>query len=204
MLYLTRVNCPAASPTHGVALPGAALLLLLLAGCAKPTSDAQDPAAPSSPQTSAPIAPVTLASTPEIDQTLTNHVVEHHPPAPLPPTDSSPAVELFSLPAATDSVPKAVRWPVPRPDLFSPPQTDSPPATAGDPQPESLPPVSEVVLNGFARVDEPRVVLTIGDQTLPLQVGQERNGVRIVAIEPPEVTLERDGSQWTLSLKRTE
>lgn len=87
-----------------------------------------------------------------------------------------------------------------RTDLFSPPRGSN----SGEPGPdgEAEAPLSlgEVSLKGFARVRERRVLLMIEDSIAALQVGQEQQGIRVIAIEPPKVTLERDEQQWTLSL----
>lgn len=89
-----------------------------------------------------------------------------------------------------------------RTDLFSPPRSSSSGSKNDDPQPdqEAAIPTLDVTLKGFARVKDQRVLLLIEDTLTPLGEGEEKLGIRVVAINPPKVTLAREAQQWTLSL----
>lgn len=58
-----------------------------------------------------------------------------------------------------------------------------------------------VVLKGFADVGEPKVVLAIDGVTTPLSTGDERYGVRVISISPPQAVLQRGRSRWTATLQ---
>ncbi len=61
----------------------------------------------------------------------------------------------------------------------------------------------DVVLMGFADVEGVRTVLKIDGIVTSLRVGESRGDVRVLAIEPPEVNLQRGERQWTESLADT-
>jgi hypothetical protein len=58
-----------------------------------------------------------------------------------------------------------------------------------------------VELQGFVNVDEPRVVLSIDGVVSPLPEGGEKYGVKVIAIQPPSVVLERGRSRWKATLE---
>lgn len=58
----------------------------------------------------------------------------------------------------------------------------------------------DVVLMGFADVGGARAVLKIDGIVTPLRVGESRGDVRVLAINPPKVNLQRGKHQWTASL----
>lgn len=74
--------------------------------------------------------------------------------------------------------------------------------------PENRPPSSDVrvssrddvVLMGFANVAGPRTVLKIDGIVAPLGVGESRGDVRVLAIDPPKVDLQRGERRWTENL----
>ena len=87
-----------------------------------------------------------------------------------------------------------------RTNVFTPPSSDqSVPINEGE-ESIAIAPVLDVSLKGFARVDDLRAILMIEDTIAPLGLGQEKQGIRIISIEPPKVTLERDEQRWTLTL----
>lgn len=88
-----------------------------------------------------------------------------------------------------------------RSNVFSPPSTSNTPShNIVEGESESVLPVEDVALKGFAKVDDQRAILMIADTITPLGLGQEKHGVRVVSIEPPKVTIERGGDRWTLTL----
>jgi len=58
----------------------------------------------------------------------------------------------------------------------------------------------DVVLMGFADVGGARTILKIDGIVTPLRVGESRGDVRVLAIDPPKVNLQRGERQWTESL----
>ncbi len=87
-----------------------------------------------------------------------------------------------------------------REELFLPP-TNAPAETA---PPRSR---SGVVLKGFVNVDGLRALVLVDGQLRSLAAGESRDGLEVVALEPPSVTLRREGRQWSDSLlgeKRSE
>lgn len=87
----------------------------------------------------------------------------------------------------------------PRADLFAPPPRGGQTSIRTTDDGET---VARVALKGFVNVGGQRAVLLIGDEIAPLGIGQERHGVRVIAIEPPQVTLQRGRTRWTESLQR--
>ncbi|MEM6330638.1 MAG: hypothetical protein AAF790_10360 [Planctomycetota bacterium] len=57
-----------------------------------------------------------------------------------------------------------------------------------------------VELTGFANVDRPKVILTIDGIPSPMQVDDERYGVRVISISPPSAVLQRGRTRWTATL----
>ncbi len=59
---------------------------------------------------------------------------------------------------------------------------------------------SSLALKGFVNVDGPKAILLIEGQLATLAVGDERFGVQVVSIAPPQITLQRGRERWTESL----
>lgn len=59
---------------------------------------------------------------------------------------------------------------------------------------------TKVSIKGFVNVDKPRVFLRIGGELRSLSEGESLNEVQVVKIQPPHVTLVRDGVTETRSL----
>lgn len=107
------------------------------------------------------------------------------------PNQEQPA-EKAAKPAARQ---QAYRSPFPRRvDLFSPMQrvrtTRSKDRDSG----------SAVVLKGFANLGESVAILAIDGRVTPLHAGDERFGVQVISIAPPNVVLQRGRSRWTATL----
>ena len=77
-----------------------------------------------------------------------------------------------------------------REDLFNPPAK----LAAAPERPES---VGDVKLRGFVNVDGVRALLVINGQITPTVAGQQYAGIDVIAIEPPQVTLQRGRIRWT-------
>jgi hypothetical protein len=58
----------------------------------------------------------------------------------------------------------------------------------------------DIQLRGFANVGGPRVLLVLRGKAVSLRVGDEHAGVKVLAISPPEVTLQVGERTWTKSL----
>lgn len=58
-----------------------------------------------------------------------------------------------------------------------------------------------VVLMGFAKLDEPQVLLAINGEVKPLRSGEEASGVQVISIDPPRAVLQRGRSRWTASIE---
>lgn len=58
-----------------------------------------------------------------------------------------------------------------------------------------------VVLLGFAKVDEQRVLLAIDGIVKPMAGGEESAGVQVISIDPPRAVLQRGRSRWTASIE---
>jgi hypothetical protein len=58
-----------------------------------------------------------------------------------------------------------------------------------------------VELKGFINVDQPRVILAIDGQVSPVAEGGEKYGVKVIAIQPPSVVLQRGRNRWTATLE---
>lgn len=61
---------------------------------------------------------------------------------------------------------------------------------------------SGVSLKGFANVSGIRAVLLIDGEATTLAEGQQHGDVRVIAIQPPEVTLRRGREVWKETLRR--
>ncbi|NQU20729.1 MAG: hypothetical protein HQ567_05550 [Candidatus Nealsonbacteria bacterium] len=120
-------------------------------------------------------------------------------PLPTPTTAASQATlgDPESSPPATEEEQEkpAFEYPFPdRDDLFLPPAKKQ---TTSESRPESS---EDVVLMGFADVGGARAVLRIDGIVTSLRVGESRGEVRVLAIDPPKVSLQRGKRQWTESL----
>jgi hypothetical protein len=112
-------------------------------------------------------------------------------------------VAILALPFATrasadnaTTVKKPAKFSAPFPqreDLFIPP-----PPKPDAPKRQDL--RADIALKGFTNVDGLRVLMQIGGKTVPLAAGQQHGDVTVVAIEPPQVTLQRGRIRWTESL----
>ncbi|QDT68581.1 hypothetical protein MalM25_15040 [Planctomycetes bacterium MalM25] len=83
-----------------------------------------------------------------------------------------------------------------RRNLFSPPKQ-----LARMARQKSNGSADSVVLMGFAKIDEPSVLLAINGRVTPLEHGQEAAGVRVISIDPPRAVLQRGRSRWTASIE---
>jgi hypothetical protein len=61
---------------------------------------------------------------------------------------------------------------------------------------------TELALKGFVEFEGRRVVLEIDGKVVCLGEGEQRHGIAVVAVNPPQVTLQHHGRQWTESLLR--
>jgi len=121
-------------------------------------------------------------------------------PTQTPPTSQATHGDLKSSPPATkqERGKAAFEYPFPdREDLFLPP-VKKPPTRETRPESDE-----DVVLMGFADVGGARVVLKIDGIVTPLRAGESRGDVRVLAIDPPKVNLQRGERQWTESLADT-
>jgi len=134
----------------------------------------------------------TIGSSPESPSNSTSHPSTNAPAEPTAPASS----------AAEEGEPKFQPPFGERTNLFSPPsQTQHDSAIANDDTSTPLSiPVSDVELKGFARVTDLCAILLIEETIAPLRAGQEKGGIRVVEINPPQVVLERSEQRWTLSL----
>ena len=82
-----------------------------------------------------------------------------------------------------------------RVDLFDPPKRAQSTIRRDDEHGET------VELKGFIDVDEPRVILSIDGVISPVPEGGEKYGVRVIAIQPPSVVLQRGRNRWTATLE---
>ena len=157
------------------AFPGLGLLVLVAGGCAEDSSAVGNENA----------TPVVVAQATKLPSTRASV-------APLVGPDnqepSSPEIE-----AEGDNV--AFEYPFPdREDLFFPPANKPSPNVTGAQDDDG------VVLMGFANLEEAQAILRIDGIVTPLRAGESRGEVRVLAINPPEVKLQRGDRQWVESL----
>lgn len=114
-------------------------------------------------------------------------------------SDNPPATNEDRPPATQEEREEAAfEYPFPdREDLFLPPAKKT---LTRETQTEAD---EDVVLMGFADVGGARVVLKIDGIVTSLRVGESRGEVRVLAIDPPKVDLQRGERQWTESLADT-
>ena len=73
-----------------------------------------------------------------------------------------------------------------------------PDAGPGSPDTREVEPgMTRVALKGFINVDGLHALLEIDDMLTALKVGDERGGIKIVEITPPQVILQRGRLRWT-------
>ncbi|NQT40847.1 MAG: hypothetical protein HQ581_25350 [Planctomycetes bacterium] len=126
--------------------------------------------------------------------------VADSPPAHTTATPRAILADQKSSPPAIEESPgqAASEYPFPdREDLFLPP-SKKPPTRETRPESDET-----VVLMGFADVGGVRAILKIDGIITPLRVGESRGEVRVLAIDPPKVNLQRGDRQWTESLADT-
>ena len=58
-----------------------------------------------------------------------------------------------------------------------------------------------MTLLGFIRVDQPKAVLSINGEVLPLAAGESRYGVDVISINVPNVVLQRGRQRWQATLE---
>ncbi|NUQ65902.1 MAG: hypothetical protein HUU20_25855 [Pirellulales bacterium] len=61
---------------------------------------------------------------------------------------------------------------------------------------------AEVALKGFVDFEGRCAVLEINGSIVCLREGQEQHGIAVIAVDPPQVTLQYQGRQWTETLLR--
>ena len=126
--------------------------------------------------------------------------VSNSPPREVRPAPQATPGDLKSSPDATEKSRGKVAFQYPFPDreeLFLPP-TKRPPTS--EPRPKND---EDVVLMGFANFGGARAVLKIDGIVTPLRAGESRGEVRVLAIDPPRVNLQRGNRRWTESLVDT-
>lgn len=163
----------------GALLLGPALLVLVAGGCADDSGAAQI-----ADRKEAPAVATSVSSTPA-------------PQAPAPPQATSDDLKSPPTAAETQEVEPAFEYPFPhREDLFLPPTKA--PAHVSRPRDDE-----DVVLMGFADFGGVRAVLKVDGIVTSLRVGESRGEVRVLAIDPPKVDLQRADRRWTESLADT-
>ena len=84
-----------------------------------------------------------------------------------------------------------------RRDLFQPPKvrrsTTSGRGSRGGSQ--------RVQLKGFVNLDGIRAILVVDGETNTVAVGDVRDGLEVISIQPPRVTLQRGRVRWTETLR---
>jgi hypothetical protein len=82
-----------------------------------------------------------------------------------------------------------------REELFLPP-------TDGSTEPKTgRPAESGVVLKGFANLDGSRALLTIDGKFVALKAGESRGDVKVISIDPPQVTFRQGNRRYTRTLR---
>jgi hypothetical protein len=164
-------------------------------GCAEPTSEAtasptaivaeaRIPPLEVQVETPPPVAEVELAVAAKagIERPSVQSVARLEPPTTV--------VETAPPPTATYEPPFPDRT-----DLFVPPKrAGGAAATQGAGE-------SAVTLLGFIRVDQPKAVLSINGEVLPLAAGESRYGVDVISINVPNVVLQRGRQRWQATLE---
>jgi hypothetical protein len=129
---------------------------------------------------------------------LVSGCAENEPAA--PPAEAVPAMaEAAPLPenAAVEIAEEQFTPPYPnRTELFIPPDLST---LAHLPTRSDGP---NVVVRGFANVGGPRVVLEIDGKVRILAEGEKFEGMEVVAITPPMVSLQSGGDRWTARLSK--
>ena len=85
-----------------------------------------------------------------------------------------------------------------RVNLFLPAERESPVARKTD---RSGGPT--IQLKGFAQVERLRAILSLDGRVITLAEGEEKEGIRAVSIQPPQVQLQKGRQRWTLTLSKS-
>ena len=126
-----------------------------------------------------------------------------------PPPKTTPVASVTGNPQRSESQPPEANRPdrdidhpfeTPfgeRVNIFDPPAEHDIPK---DEAPEAESGSDGVRLRGFVNVGISRVMLEIDGQLEALEAGETKQGVKVVAINPPQVTLMQHDYQWVVSL----
>jgi hypothetical protein len=155
-------------------------LAALFAGCS-----ASDPAT----ESAAPPMTPTAAATPAAPSTTPALATTKSDTKPTPTPDLTVA-----KPTSTETAQFTPPFPE-RLELFEPPKRAQGTVKRDDEHGET------VELKGFINVDQPRVILSIDGVVSPVPEGGEKYGVRVIAIQPPSVVLQRGRNRWTATLE---
>lgn len=120
-------------------------------------------------------------------------------PAAVDPAAAAPLEKKAPAPTAAKvwHLPTDFKPPFPeRPDMFLPPGQD---VLAKSPRQNGAP---DVILRGFANLEGAVAILEIGGVMVFLREGDERHGIQVVSVRPPQVTLRRGNQQWSENLIR--
>jgi hypothetical protein len=125
-------------------------------------------------------------------------------PAQSPGTVAAPAKAINAAARTPDlanpkvSLPPVVEFKPPFPertDLFEAPKRDKSTVRRDDEHGQS------VELKGFVNVDGPCVVLSIDGVISSIPEGGEKNGVKVISIQPPNAILQRGRNRWPVTLE---
>lgn len=137
-----------------------------------------------------------------------------HQPAALAGPNATPAQSPSTVPAPAKAStaaartpdladPKPTRPPVvefkppfpERTDLFEAPKRDQSTVRRDDEHGQS------VELKGFVNVDGPCVILLIDGVMSSIPEGGEKNGVKVISVQPPTAVLQRGRNRWPVKLE---
>jgi hypothetical protein len=125
-------------------------------------------------------------------------------PVPSPATAAAPAKAATTTPRGPDLADlKSTRPPVAefkppfpeRTDLFEAPKRDQSTVRRDDEHGQS------VELKGFVNVDGPCVILVIDGVMSSVPEGGEKNGVKVISVQPPTAVLQRGRNRWPVTLE---
>ncbi|MGI9456515.1 MAG: hypothetical protein ACR2NU_08130 [Aeoliella sp.] len=148
------------------------------------------------------IAVLSLAMLSGCQQSEPEVVAAKGSPAPQSPQVAVPlrlptANDESSTPEASSLLQAMANYESPFPnrhEMFVPPKAGPAPRASSNNE-------GNVQLRGFVDVDEPRAILDIEGATTLLAVGGEKYGVKVIAIDEMNVTLERGQTRWTATLE---
>jgi hypothetical protein len=116
--------------------------------------------------------------------------------APAKATSSAARTPDLAIPKVTPPPVVEFKPPFPeRTDLFEAPKRDLSTVRHDDEHGQS------VELKGFVNVDGPCVVLSIDGVISSVPEGSEKNGVKVISIQPPNAVLQRGRNRWPVSLE---